>query len=113
MHTIELTQGKFAQLDNADYRKWSKLKWSASKVGRTYYAARATWETDPATGKDHKTTILLHHAVLGFPKNVRISFRDGNGLNCTRRNLVALPLKMNVRHFMNPDVLAFTIQNGT
>lgn len=35
--------------------------------------------------------VLLHRLIMDTPKGQRVAHRDGNGLNCTRANMVNVP----------------------
>lgn len=82
MREIQLTQGKVALIDNADFGKVAAYKWWARKGKNTFYAA--TW-----VGNWRERKVFhLHHLIMGAPKegNV-IDHIDRNGLNCQRNNL--------------------------
>ncbi len=80
---IALTKGKFAIVAAADYERLNQHKWTASKVGGTWYARRQS------KGK----TIFMHREIMHAPKGMVVDHIDGNGLNnhptnlrlCTRR----------------------------
>ena len=78
MKFIPLTQGQFAQVDDADYESLIRFKWNADKNGLTFYAKR--WEK----GKN----IKMHRQILGLtdPK-IEADHEDHNGLNNQRKNL--------------------------
>jgi hypothetical protein len=80
MERIELTQGKYALVDDADYPRLNKLKWYAKKHGRTFYAAREF------AGREVK----MHRYILGIDKytDSEIDHGDHDGLNNQRYNLV-------------------------
>jgi hypothetical protein len=77
MKLINLTQGKFAQADDADYDWLNQWKWTARKDRNTYYAVRE------ADGK----TIYMHRLIMNTPDNQEVDHRDRNGLNCQRNNM--------------------------
>lgn len=74
---IPLTQGKFALIDDPDFQSVSEHKWFAVTDGWNWYAAR----------KVKKQQQRLHNFLMEPPPGVRIDHRDGNGLNCQRRNM--------------------------
>jgi hypothetical protein len=83
MKKIQLTQGKFAIVDDADYEWLNQWKWYACADCNTYYAVRAAY-------KDGKqTTVQMHRQILSLkPSDPRqCDHRDGNGLNNRRKNL--------------------------
>jgi hypothetical protein len=74
---IPLTQGKFALIDDPDFESVSAHKWCAVFDGWNWYAAR----------KVKKRQQRLHNFLTQPPAGVRIDHKDGNGLNCQRRNM--------------------------
>ena len=81
---IQLTQGKVAIVDVADYEWLNRWKWYALKSRNTFYAARQSPRLD---GK--RTRIFMHRAILGLePGDPRQGdHRNHNGLNNSRHNL--------------------------
>lgn len=85
MKRIELTQGKVALVDDADFESLIQHKWYARKMGNVYYAMRH--------GKRKLTlnqpTIFMHRVILGLQPGDKqqCDHRDGDGLNNQRANL--------------------------
>ena len=77
MKEINLTQGKIALVDDADYELAKTHKWCARKSRNLYYASAKI------SGKN----VSLHAFLLASPKNSEIDHVDGNGLNNQRLNL--------------------------
>lgn len=84
---IELTQGKFAVVDECDYESISKFSWSVMKnrtwYGYVYYAIRST-------PRPNRKTILMHHEIAkraGLPDAREYDHADRDGLNNTRQNI--------------------------
>ena len=71
MKLISLTQGKFAQVDNSDYKLVSKFKWCVYKNHNSYYAKR----TDCSNGK--RVAVYMHRFIMGAPKNMQVGHIDG------------------------------------
>ena len=70
-----------AEVDYCDYEMVKDVKWRLATRGNRKYVlgkihVNGTW-------KD----MYLHHYLVNKKDGVRVSFRDGNGLNNTRRNL--------------------------
>ena len=61
MKQIQLTQGKIALVDDADYEWLSQWKWYAKKGRNTFYALRQARLPD---GK--RRTIRMHRVILGL-----------------------------------------------
>ena len=84
MKKIELTQGKFALVDDADYERLNQRKWHARQEYHTFYAQSEIY----ATGAK-RTAEYMHRLILGLqPSDKRqCDHRDGNGLNNQQSNL--------------------------
>jgi hypothetical protein len=80
---IELTQGKYAIVDDEDYMFLNKWKWCAHKKEELWYVERST-------GIDGKYyTTYIHHLILGLPskKEIIIDHINGDGLDNRKENL--------------------------
>ncbi len=78
MKKIELTQGKFALIDDEDYNQVVQDKWFAHFERGRFYAWRSR----------HTKPIRMHHIILGIPSpGLEIDHIDGNGLNNQKMNL--------------------------
>jgi HNH endonuclease len=86
MKEIQLTQGKVALVDDADYEALSQYRWYAfpDKRHSTFYAAR---NSSTVNGKRH--TVRMHRQILGldFGYRCEVDHQDGDGLNNQRHNL--------------------------
>lgn len=72
---ITLTKGQKALVDKDTFTKYSGEKWHVRFQHGRYYARR-------------NPNIYLHYLVMGRkPNNERIKFKNGNTLDCRRRNL--------------------------
>lgn len=74
MKLIPLTQGKFAKVDDRDYARLSKFKWSATFDGHNWYAR---------TGRC--PTIRMHQFIL--PGSPLLDHKNLDGLDNQRHNL--------------------------
>jgi hypothetical protein len=84
MKEIPLTHGKVALVDDEDFERVNKFKWSAKKAPQRkllWYAYRITGRID----RSHPITEWLHHFVQGSKQQT--DHRDGNGLNNQKNNL--------------------------
>lgn len=84
MKKIELTQGKYALVDDHDYKFLMQWKWCAAKSGNTYYAIRAC----RINGK--RTTIRMHRVIaerMCLDLSHEIDHKGRNGLNNQRYNI--------------------------
>ena len=83
MKRIPLTQGKFAIVDNSDYKWLSEFKWCAIRGYSTFYAVRNI--------RENGRTIMfyMHRVILELKKSDKqqSDHIDGNGLNNRRSNL--------------------------
>lgn len=80
---IELTQGKFATIDNEDYELVRGYKWQALRSVNGFYAVHAY--LDKTTGKNRK--LFLHKLVIGAGDNEQVDHRNRNTLDCRKQNL--------------------------
>src|SRR4051794_36992366 len=74
---IQLTQGKFAQIDPEDWPLVAPYKWYAKldrSTGRFY-----------AYNKSHR--LIMHRLIMGAKKGQIVDHRDRDGLNNRRENL--------------------------
>jgi hypothetical protein len=84
MRTIELTQGKVALVDDADWLMVNQHEWRArrSKHERTWYALA---NGHPKDGR--RTTIYMHRLITGALPAIHVDHINGNGLDNRRANL--------------------------
>ena len=103
MRLIQLTKGQYAQIDDEDFERVNAFKWHASAQGRTgdrYYACRFKYV------KGKKVKVWLHRFVMGLPDSIEgydplvVDHDDGDGLNCQKENLSAVPWSKNLE-FVN------------
>ena len=82
---IPLTQGKVAQIDEADLELVSGYKWYAHKDKNTFYAYANVRRADGSW-----TKVKMHRLILGLTdRKTQADHCDGNGLNNRRVNLRA------------------------
>ena len=73
MKTIPLTQGKVALVDDKDFKRLNKFKWSAWTNGTHWYAVRG---------------IYMHKEIIGdVSMAIEIDHKNKNGLDNRRSNL--------------------------
>ena len=84
MKRILLTQGKFAIVDDANYKRLNKHKWYAKKGRNTWYAMRSLTKPD---GK--QIIIRMHRELLGleYGDKRESDHRNHNGLDNRLINL--------------------------
>ena len=94
MKRIQLTQGKFALVDDKDFKELSKRKWYAHETGNTFYALRSIWD-----GKK-QFRISMHRQLLGlsFGDGKIADHRNRNGLDNRRANLRVVSKSKNGRN---------------
>jgi len=85
MKKIPLTRGLFAYVSNTDYQSVVQYRWSPVKKDKY---ARAT-----VGGK----IIYLHQFILGIQPPFEGHHKNGNGLDCRRKNLTVTTRKQNSR----------------
>lgn len=87
MKTINLTQGRYAMVDDQDYEWLSQFRWHAAEcpnkgISSLWYAYRHAGQNRPK--------LSMHRAIAnrcGFPSDKDCDHKDGNGLNNQRDNL--------------------------
>lgn len=82
MKKLPLSQGKFALVDDQDYRNLSKWKWTFQPP---CYAKRVVFFG--RNQKPQSKSILLHRVIMNPQKGTVVDHIDGNGLNNQRSNL--------------------------
>jgi len=78
---IPLSQGLFALVDDADFEWLNQWKWSANKIGNTFYAIRKERK------RPFQKTIYMHREIMNTPKGVQVDHINRDGLNDTRANM--------------------------
>lgn len=78
---VPLSRGKVALIDPEDAARVLRHRWTASygKAGWKAYFSHSI------NGKTH--SVYLHQLVMGHRKGLMIDHRNGNGLDCRKRNL--------------------------
>ena len=90
---ISLTQGKFALVDDEDFKELSKHKWGVRKKSETlFYAGRNDW----LNKKNHILTMQCQ--ILNPPKGKEIDHKNGNGLDNRRCNLRICTHRQNLKN---------------
>lgn len=83
MKKIQLSQCRYALVDDEDFDLLNKWKWS---YGGNGYAVRFKY-IGKINGKRKNESIYLHRFLLGFPKKMEVDHIDRNKLNNQRKNL--------------------------
>jgi len=90
MKTIQLTQGKFAIVDDDDYEWLMQWKWYAHKDKNAWYARRTT-----PIGNNKTATVMMHREILSIDSSLLVDHVDRDGLNNRRSNLRAATIQQN------------------
>lgn len=93
MKEIPLSRGLVALVDDEDYEALNQYKWSAKLSNGIFYAARSAKRED---GK--KTTVYMHHELIGKKKGLHVDHGDGNSLNNQRYNLSHVTPRQNAQN---------------
>lgn len=80
--TLQLTKGKEAIVDDADFEMLSAYKWFFQKNGKTGVARASV----PA-GKNRQTKVVMHRLLLGARRGQWVDHINGNPLDNRRSNL--------------------------
>lgn len=83
MKRLPLTRGKFALVDDEDFKSVSRFKWKCNKARglSDWYACRSILD---GTGWH---TIYLARFLANAPNGMLVSFKNGNRLDCRKQNL--------------------------
>ncbi len=82
---IRLADGDFAIVDEADYPLVAKIRWRKSCTPRSRVVYVRAWS---ARVKGRREEIAMHRLITGAAPNQVVRFKDGNGLNNRRSNLL-------------------------
>ena len=91
---IKLTQGKFALVDDDDYKKLNKHKWFAVKYHKTYYAKRN------AKVNNKWKPIYMHRVIMQLRQGdgKELDHQNRNGLDNQKTNLRIVSRSENMRN---------------
>jgi hypothetical protein len=85
MKKIALNDKLNVLIDDEDYDLVKDYPWAASASGNKFYA-RTFLKIDGNNSKFK--SLFLQHLIIGkAPKGMRLSFKDGDSLNCQKHNL--------------------------
>lgn len=82
MKLIELSQGKFAKIDDEDFGRVSQFKWSVFVRPHASYAVRRERLSDGS-----RKSIYLHRFVMAEPIGMMVDHENHDGLDCQKSNL--------------------------
>jgi hypothetical protein len=77
---IPLNKGRVATVDDEDYERISRFRWSSGCSGKHWYAIRAE-------GWPNRKTIYLHRQILNAPAGTEVDHINGDTLDNRRENL--------------------------
>jgi hypothetical protein len=87
--------GKVSLIDDSDYEKISKHKYTAIKGKRTFYAYRGS----KLAGRiPYQKNLYMHREIMNAPDNMQVDHINGNGLDNRRSNLRLVSNAQNSRH---------------
>jgi AP2-like factor, euAP2 lineage len=88
MKQIPVSFGEFALIDDDDYEKVSQYNWATQKrpSPRTNKIAVRTFKNKGGWWSNE----FLHRFILGASSEMCVMFKDNNGLNCQKENLVVM-----------------------
>jgi len=80
---IQLTQGKYAIVDDDDYERLSIRKWYAQKGGIDFIAARQC----SCPYYDQRFAVLMHRQITSCPRGLQVDHINHNTLDNRKCNL--------------------------
>ena len=90
MKYIELTQNKFAIVDDEDFESLNKFRWNFHICG---YASRSVWSKD----KKKYVVLLMHREILNANENEFVDHKNFNRLDNRKENIrICTKLQNNV-----------------
>ena len=92
MKELVLSQGRTALLDEFDYERVSRWKWTAASIGSNWYALRVM------RGKGKSKTVYLHRHLLNPPKGYLVDHINGSSLDNRRKNLRICSVAQNAKN---------------
>lgn len=99
---VQLSQGKVALVDEADFERVSQFKWYAVKDGRTYYAKSRAGRYSP---------ISMHRFILDLSvSDPEVDHINRNGLDNRRHNM---RLATRSENASNREAKGFTIDGAS
>jgi len=88
MRLIKLTQGKFAKVDDKDFKYFNQFKWNAHKRGNSFYAeSRMYVRGQKIKNRDKRKVFILHNEIMNPKKGFFVDHKNRDGLDCQRKNL--------------------------
>jgi hypothetical protein len=94
MKKIKLSQGKYALVDDEDFSRLSKRKWSAAKqADGTFYAVGYL-----GTINKKETNEYMHRVIMNCPKGKFIDHINHNKLDNRKKNLRICSIQENNRN---------------
>jgi hypothetical protein len=103
MRYIQLTRGKFAQVDDDDFECLNQFTWQADAKPQGGYDAVCTYYVKDANGKPKRVSARMHHLVMTCPPGKQIDHRDRNALNNQSSNLRVATRNQNCQNRMRPN----------
>ncbi|MBL0320720.1 MAG: HNH endonuclease [Alphaproteobacteria bacterium] len=88
--SIPLTQGKFALVDDEDFKKLNKYKWHLNNI----YAERTTWP-------EHKH-VYMHRYIMTAKAGQEVDHINGNKLDNRKENLRLASHSQNCKNQAKP-----------
>jgi hypothetical protein len=90
---IYLGDGEWTLLDEEDYYKYGKFRWTLGGYRKNFYAVSGI------KNEDGEFKILrLHREIMEAPEGLVVDHRDGNGLDNRRENLRLATKAQNARN---------------
>lgn len=99
MREIQLTKGRVALIDDADFERVSQHKWSAGNYPGRHSNGKRCGEKWYAKARIGKIWVYLHRFIMDAPKGMVVDHLDNDGLNCQRANMQLVTSGENTRRW--------------
>jgi hypothetical protein len=96
MQLIELTQGKFAQVDDHWFEELGQYNWFAQYDDKNgnFYACRSM-----PIGNGKFKVVRMHRQIMNTPDDQEVDHRDHNGLNNLEENMRNCTHRQNMSNY--------------